>query len=226
MKKPIALFIALILSLCLLCSCQSDDMDFPGRAKIQSVIDTAAKYGSGRYIITNLQTGIPEQIFSFMFDENDREIWLDEIADGTGEIVSYRYYDGENILYTNGDIESAVYTRTEPYNMGTGVLLFYIPTLVASGTMTVATKQSGYGADLTGCTIYEQVYDLEKLQKASGSFTDAVSFKTSYLFRGETFLAMTEHIEYADGRLDNYQIEIIDINAVTAVEKPELAAAP
>jgi hypothetical protein len=218
MKKTGTLILALFLCLFVFSSCgeRSDGIDFPGKAKIQDVIDAAAKYQSGRYIITNLQTGTPEQIFSFMFDESEREIWLDEIADGTGEIISFRYFNGENIVHANGDIEGATYTRDKPYSMGTGVLLFFIPALVASGTMTAGT------GDFAGCTVYEQIYDVAKVQEATGSFSDAISFKTTYLFEGDTFLAMTQNIDYADGRADNYQIEIIDINAVTSIEKPEL----
>jgi hypothetical protein len=184
-----------------------------GRAEIQSVIDAAASLNSARYIITNLATGEPQEVFSFMFLPDGTQIWLDETEyfDGeTGEYVTnYRYFDGEKIVSSDGTETPAVYTKDAPYEMSTGVLLFFIPDLVAVGMET--TTDDGF-------TVYTWEYDMEKLHESTSALEGAVSFKTTYLFDTEgNFLAMTEHIAYENEEPSDYQIEIIEKNEVEEI---------
>jgi hypothetical protein len=209
MKK----FFAAIFIVLMLTACNTAREPLLGQAELQSVIDAAASLSSGRYVITNLATGEPQEVFSFMFTEDGTQIWLDETeykdAD-TGEYVrSYTYYDGVNITTSDGTSTPAVYTKDEPYQMSTGVLLFFIPDLVK--TATVNTTDDGF-------TIYTWDYDVQKLTQNSPALSGAQTFKTTYLFDSEgIFLAMTEHITYEVDPPSDYQIEIIERNEVTEI---------
>jgi hypothetical protein len=216
-KKTSAIILTLIALMFTFTSCASEEaVDFPGKSNIQTVVDNAAQYNSARYIITNLQNGRVEEVFSFYFDDTGRQIWLDETEVESGGVIKtgYRYYDGANITDETGKIEAATYTKDEPYGMSTGELLFFIPGLIEYGT---ENKETGMG-DKT--VMYEQFYDIKKLAKSSDSFENIESFKTTYLFEGSTFLAMTEHITYKGGVSFDYQIEIIDVNNIESIEKP------
>jgi outer membrane lipoprotein-sorting protein len=215
-KKANVIILTLIALIFTLSGCKNDGPDFPGKDKIQSAVDRAAGYTSGRYVITNLQNGNVEEVFSFMFDEKERQIWLDEtetLEDGNTK-TGFRYYDGEFMTDETGKTTARTYTKDEPFDMSTGSLLFYIPALIEYGTENYDT---GMGE---GFVMYEQVYNNEKLQKNSDSFENIESFTTTYLFENDTFVAMTEHIKYKNGAAFDYQVEIIDINNVKSIEKP------
>ncbi|MDR0943158.1 MAG: hypothetical protein LBM41_01345 [Ruminococcus sp.] len=215
MKKIILAFLSIAFAICILgfSGCLRSENEFIGRAEIQSVVDAAANFDSARYVITNLQTGEVQEIFSFYYKEDKTQIWLDEkefYNEATGVTESsYQYYDGVNVTDSDGNAAAATYNRDEPYSMSTGVLLFFLPDLVASGTSTVTDD---------GFTVYTQEYDMERLHEKTNAMAGAVSFKTTYLFDTDgEFLAMTEHIAYENKDPSDYQIEIIDINNVTAV---------
>jgi hypothetical protein len=195
--------------------CLRTENEFIGRAEIQSVVDAASAYDSARYVITNLQDGEVGEIFSFYYTEDGTQIWLDEKEFYNEKLdvteSSYQYYDGKNVTDSDGNSAAATYNRKEPYAMSTGILLFFIPELVASG--------STYVTD-DGFTVYAQEYDMERLHEKTNAMAGAVSFKTTYLFDTEgKFMAMTEHIAYSDPAKtpSDFQVEIIDINNVTSI---------
>jgi hypothetical protein len=207
-KLYAAIFIILTLT-----ACNIESKPLLGQAELQSVIDAAASLNSGRYVITNLTTGEPQEVFSFMFTDDGTQIWLDEteyLDADTGEYVrSYTYYDGVNITTSDGTETPAVYTKDAPYQMSTGVLLFFIPDLVKSAAS--HTTDDGF-------TVYTWEYDAQKLKQNTAALSDILSFKTTYLFDVEgAFLAMTEHITYENAPPSDYQIEIIDKNKVTEI---------
>jgi hypothetical protein len=212
MKKFLSA-IVLISALLVFSGCLRAENEFVGRAEIQSVVDAAATYDSARYLITNLQNGEVQEVFSFLYTEDGTQIWLDEKevynAESNVTMTSYEYYNGTNVISSDGSSVSAKFNRDEPYSMSTGVLLFFIPDLVAAGSQSVTDD---------GFTVFVQEYDIEKLHKKTNAMAGAVSFKTTYLFDTDgKFLAMTEHIEYSDKSPSDYQIEIIDINSVTSI---------
>jgi hypothetical protein len=195
--------------------CLRTENEFIGRAEIQSVVDAASAYDSARYVITNLGDGEIGEIFSFYYTGDGTQIWLDEkeFYNEKLDIIesSYQYYDGVNVTDSDGNKAAATYNRKEPYPMSTGILLFFIPDLVASGTTYVTDD---------GFTVYAQEYDMERLHEKTNAMTGAVSFRTTYLFDTDgKFLAMTEHIAYDDPEKapSDFQIEIIDINNVTSI---------
>jgi hypothetical protein len=197
----------------MLTACTPQTEILVGQAELQSVIDAAASLNSARYVITNLTTGEPQEVFSFMFTEDGTQIWLDEteyLDAETGEYVrTYSYYDGVNVTSSDGTVTPAVYTKDEPYQMSTGVLLFFIPDLVK--TASVDTTDDNF-------TIYTWDYDVEKLKESATAMSGALTFKTTYLFDTEgSFLAMTEHITYETDPPSDYQIEIIERNEVKEI---------
>jgi outer membrane protein assembly factor BamB len=204
---PILLIITLLTSCSLIA-----EPEFPGKAQIAAVIAEAAAYDSGRYLATNLDTGELEEVFSFMYLPDGRQIWLDEIetADAEGNIKStYRYYDGAVITDETGKTEAAEYTRENPYDMSTGVLLFFLPRMVSGGTETVTPE---------GYTAYEQIYDVELMKRRAQGIDTTTAFRTTYLFdKDGQFLAMTEHITRDDGTVSNYQISLLDVNGVDSI---------
>ncbi|MDR0986151.1 MAG: membrane lipoprotein lipid attachment site-containing protein [Ruminococcus sp.] len=210
MKK----FLSAILILLTLTACGiGEPALLVGQAEIQSVIDAAASMNSGRYVITNLATGEPQEVFSFMFTEDGTQIWLDETEyrdASTGEYVrEYRYFDGTVEKSSDGSETTASYTKDEPYQMSTGVLLFFIPGLVE--TAVESTTDDGF-------TVYTWDYDAKKLREQSSALANVLTFRTTYLFDTEgNFLVMTEHITYENEPPSDYQIEIIDRNAVTEI---------
>ncbi|MDR0904223.1 MAG: hypothetical protein LBM59_06285 [Ruminococcus sp.] len=209
MKK----FLSVIFIILTLTACGAEEKILVGQPEIQSVIDAAASLNSGRYIITNLTTGEPQEVFSFMFLEDKTQIWLDETEykdAETGEYVrNYRYFDGKLEKSSDGSETPAVYTKDEPYQMSTGVLLFFIPGLVKTAEEVITDD---------GFTMYVWDYDIEKLRSQSDALAEVLTFRTTYLFdtAGE-FLAMTEHITYENSPPSDYQIEIIERNEVTEI---------
>ncbi|MDR0943207.1 MAG: hypothetical protein LBM41_01600, partial [Ruminococcus sp.] len=140
MKKIIYALI-LIITMLSFSGCLREQNEFIGRAEIQSVVDAASAYDSARYVITNLQNGDVQEIFSFYYKEDGTQIWLDEKDfyndQFDGYESFYRYFDGVNVTDSDGNSAPATYNREEPYDMSTGVLLFFIPELVATGSTTV-----------------------------------------------------------------------------------------
>jgi hypothetical protein len=193
-------------------------VDFPGKTEIEAIRSEAAAYDSARYIATNVESGNLEETFSFMFKPDGTEIWLDEIfkqgTDGKMTVGSYKYYDGTNVVDQTGATTAAKYTKKKPYDMGTGILLFYVPTLVQSG------KSETLPA---GGTLYTQDYDPTRLANNKASIGDAKSFTTTYLFdKSGKFVMMTENVVDKSDKLSGYQIAIEDINAVTEIDKPDV----
>jgi outer membrane lipoprotein-sorting protein len=178
-----------------------------GTEEISAFIETASKFDSARYLVTNLHTDITEQVFSFMYDENGREIFLLEESDG--ENITYMYYDGEKITDQNGhQISSDTnFTRENPYPMGNGSMLFFAPDYIKSA-------KTYQDSELN--TVYEYTYNAERLNKDLNA--DYESFITSWVFdNAGDFLLMSRQTVFNSGEIDAIQVEIFNINAVSEI---------
>ncbi|MBQ8177117.1 MAG: hypothetical protein IJ035_08815 [Oscillospiraceae bacterium] len=193
-------------------------VELEGREQVEAFVAEAKTWQSGRYMLTNLATGETDQVFSFMNNADGTQSYLYErISDGT---LYAEYSDGKEIYFTaekdgesadgEGAEDNVLYTVENPHPYSTGDLLFYV-NLYASGS-TSAT-------DGEGNVTYTYVYDTEKINKALG--TSLSSFETTYTFdKDGGFLYFTQ--SNSDGENSYaYMIEVIDVNGITEMEKPD-----
>ncbi|MDR0947261.1 MAG: hypothetical protein LBM87_05930 [Ruminococcus sp.] len=175
-----------------------------GTDRVEAFLTEASGFNSGRYLITNLNTGVTEQVFSFYFESDGTERFLLELSDGVN--YSYSYYNGVDLTNSAGEKTSvnSSYTRENPYPMGDGSLLFYVPELIA---------ESREFTDDADNTVFEYIYDTEQLNTLSN--TDYNEFMTVWVFNNkDEFVLMSRSITNKDGMVEIYQMEVIDVNGV------------
>lgn len=223
MKKIVCALLTLCLSLSCLTGCLAEKK-FPGSDKIEAMRKTVADYDSCRYYITNLDTGVLEQVFAYYYDGEDRQVYLCEgmqggeyYAEYSNGLELFREEDGVGANIGSTDPTYAKYTREEPHPYSTGQLFFYI-----NGYIEAAEELT----DENGNTIYMYYYNLEKLNKV---LDEAVSeFSTAYAFDPDgNFLYFRQHNASADYTDDNgvpisfaYEITVHDVNSLTELENP------
>lgn len=200
--------------------------EYPGSDKIEALRDSAAGYNSARYFITNVETDVLEQVFTFMYDEDGSQIYLCEGVDADGNYYAeysngrevFRTEHGVGIVVPSSDESFAVYTRKEPHPYSTGQLFFYVNGYIASAEE---------GTDGEGNTLYLYHYDTEKINKALGN--TLTEFATSYAFDADgNFVYFRQHnasdVTYEDGTVSNvgytYEITVEEVNNITKVENP------
>lgn len=200
--------------------------EYPGCDKIEALRDSAAGYDSARYFITNVETGVLEQVFTFMYDTDDSQIYLCEGVDADGNYYAeysngrevFRTEHGIGMVVPSSDETFAVYTRKDPHPYSTGQLFFYVNGYISSAEET---------ADGEGNTLYLYHYDTEKINKALGN--TLTEFATSYAFDADgNFVYFRQHnasdVKYEDGTVSNvgytYEITVEEINNITEVENP------
>ncbi|MCI5905781.1 MAG: hypothetical protein MRZ61_11635 [Oscillospiraceae bacterium] len=226
MRRKLLLSVLLcgIISVCLSGCVQKKE--YPGSDKIEALRDNAASYDSARYFITNVESGVLEQVFTFMYDEDGSQIYLCEGVDSDGDYYA-EYSNGREVFRTEKGIGSvipssdetfAVYTRKDPHPYSTGQLFFYVNAYIFSAEE---------GTDSEGNTLYFYNYDTEKINKALGN--TLTEFATSYAFDGDgNFVYFRQHnasdVTEADGRMYNvgytYEITVEEINNITEIENP------
>jgi hypothetical protein len=217
-----------VLPLCLCIAaagCSVNKTEYPGSAEIEALRDSAAEYESARYFITNVETDVLEQVFTFMYDTDDTQIYLCEGVQ-SGEYYAeysngkelFREEDGVGKVIPSDDESYASYTRKDPHPYSTGQLFFYVNKYISSAEETT---------DGEGNTLYIYEYDTEKINKALGN--TLTEFMTSFAFDGEgNFVYFRQHnasdVTYEDGTVENesytYEITVEEINAVTEIENP------
>lgn len=191
--------------------------ELEGRELIEAYIAEAKTWQSGRYMLTNLDTGETDQVFSFLNNADGTQSYLYErVADGT---LYTEYSDGKELYFTaekDGEIvdgtgaeDNVLYTVENPHPYSTGDLLFYVNQYVAG---------SAAELDEKGNVTYTYIYDTAKINKELG--TSLSSFTTTYTFDKEgKFLYFTQ--KNSDGTNGyGYMIEVIDANAVAELENP------
>ncbi len=211
---------------CLLSAgCAAKSVDAVGKDKVEALRREAGAYESGRYFITNAETNVLEQVFSFMYDSDGTQIYLCEGVRG-GEYYSeysngkelFREENGVGAVISSDDESFAVYSRKNPHPYSTGQLLFYINQYIdASEEIT----------DEEGNTVYIYYYNVEKMNKVTdGNLTE---FATSYAFDADgNFVYFRQHnASEASGENGSvssesyiYEITVGEVNAVSEIENP------
>lgn len=192
------------------------EYDIAGKDKVEALREEALGWRSGRYMLTNLDTGETNQVFSFMYNGDGSQSYLYETLND-GEY--YAEYSGGGDLYILDSGTATVireggegyvsYSESEPHPYSTGDLLFYENLYVKSSVETDGGN---------GTVIYTYYYNVDKINEALG--TDLTEFYTVYTFdaQGE-FVNFVQHNSAPDGSY-SYMIELIDINNVTEIENP------
>lgn len=217
MKKIIPILLLMCICLASLTGCSlKKENELHGKAQVEAFCEAARTWQSGRYLLTNLDTGEMNQAFSFANNEDGSQDYLYErVTDGN----YYAEYsaDGEFVI-VDGDAVSVAkeggegyiaYDTENPHPYATGDLLFYENLFV---------KSSAENADEKGNVSYVYIYDTEKINEALG--TKLSSFTTVYTFDASgNFLHFTQ--SNSDGENGySYMIEVLEINSVTEIENP------
>lgn len=221
MKK----IIPVLLLICAVClgGC-TESKEIIGSAEIEALRSEAAAYESGRYFIKNMDSGALEQVFSFCFDEEWRQVYLCEGSQG-GRLYSeysngvelFREEDGVSENVASTDETYARYTKEEPHPYSTGQLFFYIKGYVGTSEQTT---------DEDGNTVYIHRYDVEKLNRALES--PVSEFTTYYAFDSEgKFVYFCQHNVSADTYFEDgtpvsytYEITLGEVNGISEIENP------
>ena len=221
MKKILAVLL-LICTATSLCGCSiKKEYDLHGKEQVEALRESAKGWQSGRYLLTNLDTDVMNQAFSFMYDEDGFQIYLYEKISDEGNYYAefsdreafYIIDDGMANVYKAGSEGYIFYDRNDPHPYSTGDLLFYENLFVKSSE---EIPQEDGGAD------YVYYYNVDKINDTLG--TNLTEFVTEYVFGADG------EFEYfvqknSDGESSYaYRIDIIDANGLTEIENPALAS--
>lgn len=214
MKRIIPVLLLICICPMILTGCSLKKVvELAGREKVEAFVNDAKTWQSGRYMLTNLDTGETDQVFSFINNADGTQSYLyEKIVDGRLFIecsdgkTFYVIDDGNTTVYNEGSEGYAAYTTENPHPYSKGELLFYV-NLYASG--------STESTDGNGNISYIYTYDTEKINKALG--TSLSSFVTNYTFdKDGNFLYFTQ--TNTDGENSYaYMIEVLDVNNVPEI---------
>ena len=211
--KRIVPILLLICVMCLSGCSLKKVVELEGREQVEALVAEAKTWQSGRYMLTDLETGETNQMFSFMNNADGTQSYLyEKITDGK---LYAEYSDGKGIYSASGeDTEgNTLYTAENPHPYSAGNLLFYV-NLYASG--------SSSETDSEGNVTYTYTYDTAKINKAMGTSLD--SFVTTYTFDAEGgFVNFTQSNSNGENSYA-YMIEVFDVNGITEMEKPDRVA--
>ena len=218
-------FIAVLLLICVTtamggCSIKKE-YDLYGKEQVEALRERAKGWQSGRYLLTNLDTDVMNQAFSFMYDEDGFQTYLyEKISDDGNYYAEFSDRDAFYIIdggmanvYNIGSDGYIFYDRNDPHPYSTGDLLFYENLFVKSSE---EIPQEDGGAD------YVYYYNVDKINDTLG--TSLTEFVTEYVFGADG------EFEYfvqknSDGESSYaYRIDIIDANGLTEIENPALAS--
>ena len=221
MKKILAVLL-LICTAPSLCGCSiKKEYDLYGKEQVEALRESAKGWQSGRYLLTNLDTDVMNQAFSFMYDEDGFQTYLyEKISDDGNYYAEFSDRDAFYIVdggmanvYNIGSEGYIFYDRNDPHPYSTGDLLFYENLFVKSSE---EIPQEDGGAD------YVYYYNVDKVNDTLG--TNLTEFVTEYVFGADG------EFEYfvqknSDGESSYaYRIDIIDANGLTEIENPALAS--
>lgn len=215
MKK---IFAVLLLIVCVTalggCSLKKE-YELAGKGKIEAFRNEAKGWRSGRYLLTNLDTGETDQAFSFMYNWDGTQSYLYEVVNDGNYYAEYSdgsllyVLDGGNAaVISEGGEGYARYSEDEPHPYSMGELLFYANLFVKSSAE----------APVDGGTSYVYYYNVDKINETLG--TSLTEFYTSYVFDSKGgFLYFEQHSTNAEGSYA-YRIEVVDADALTEIENP------
>ncbi len=212
--------IIMILLLCISvfggCSLRKE-YDLCGKEWVEALRQEAKGWQSGRYLLTNLDTDVMDQAFSFMYNSDGSQTYLYEKVSGDsyyaefsdGKIL-YTLDNGTALMIKEGAENYVSYSEKNPHPYSTGDLLFYENLFVKSS------EETAEGDN----TVYRYYYNTEKINEALG--TKLTEFVTEYVFDGGgNFLYFTQ--KNSDGETNYaYRIDVTDINGLTEIENPIL----
>lgn len=222
MRKTVKVFTVLLLIVCaVLCAAAlggcslKKEYELAGKEQVEAFRNEAKGWRSGRYLLTNLETGEMNQAFSFMYNDDGSQSYLYEVVNGGN--YSAEYSDGK-LFYVVDNGDAAVineggegyvkYSESEPHPYSEGELLFYVNLFVKSSSE----------VPINGGTSYVYYYNTEKINEALG--TSLSEFYTRYAFDSDGgFLYFEQHSTNAEGSYA-YKIECVDIDAVAEIENP------
>lgn len=218
-KKNLAVLL-LIFAAALMGGCSlKKEYDLYGKDRVEALRESAKNWQSGRYLLTNIDTDIMDQTFSFMYNEDGSQTYLYErVSDGNyyaefsdGELF-YVLNGGEVSILKDGSEGYASYDRKSPHPYSTGDLLFYENLFVKSSEEIPAED---------GGVCYRYYYNTDKINDTLG--TKLTEFITEYVFGAD---GNFEHFvqRNSDGESSYaYRIDVIDADNLTEIENPALA---
>ena len=83
------------------------EYDLYGKDKVEAFRAEAAQWQSGRYLVTDIETGIMTQAFSFKYEADGSQSYLYEQVSGANYYAEYssggvmEIYDGETVTVLN-----------------------------------------------------------------------------------------------------------------------------
>lgn len=191
------------------------EYDLYGKEQVVALREEAKTWQSGRYLLTNLETDVMDQAFSFMYNSDGSQTYLYEKVSGDGYYAEYSdgktlytIDNGTALMIKEGAENYVSYSEENPHPYSTGGLLFYENLFVSSS------EEAADGDN----TIYRYYYNVEKINEALG--TKLTGFVTEYVFDGSgNFLYFTQ--KNSDGETNYaYRIDVTDINGLTGIENP------
>ncbi len=184
--------------------------------QVEAFRNEAKNWQSGRYLLTNLDTGEMDQAFSFVNNPDGSQSYLyEKVTDGNyyAEYSSdgiFQIIDGGNAsVYRKGSDGYIGYDKDNPHPYSTGGLLFYENLFVLTSSEEI---------DPDGGKIYLYIYNTDKINEVLG--TSLAEFQTTYKFdKDGNFVFFTQ--SNSDGKTEySYMIEVMDVNAVDKIENP------
>lgn len=196
------------------------EYDLYGKENVEALRESAKGWQSGRYLLTNLDTDVMDQAFSFMYNEDGSQTYLYErVLEENGYYAEFS--DGETFYVLNGGETSILkkgsegyvsYDRKNPHPYSTGDLLFYENLFVKS-------SEEISGED--GGVCYRYYYNTEKINDTLG--TSLTEFVTEYVFDSEGDF---EYFVQRNSDGENsyaYRIDIIEADSLTEIENPAVS---
>lgn len=214
--KRIVPILLLICVMCLSGCSLKKVVELDGREQVEAFVNEAKTWQSGCYVLTNLDTGEADSVFTFINNEDGTQSYLYEsIVDGTAYVeysdggLFYRIDDESVSICTDDDEGYISYTAENPHPYSAGNLLFYVNLYVSGSTAET---------DSEGNVTYTYIYDVDKINEAMGTSLD--SFVTTYTFDASgNFLNFTQR--NTDGESGYaYMVEVLDVNSVAELENP------
>ncbi|MDE6745223.1 MAG: hypothetical protein K2J72_01155 [Oscillospiraceae bacterium] len=221
MKKILAVLLLICVTASLGGCSIKKEYDLYGKEQVEALRESAKGWQSGRYLLTNLDTDVMDQAFSFMYDEDGFQIYLYEKISDEGNYYA-EFSDRDAFWTVNGGSVSVCrsgsegyvsYSMDNPHPYSTGYLLFYENLFV---------KSSEEIPQEDGGTDYVYYYNVDKINETLG--TNLTEFVTEYVFGADG------EFEYfvqrnSDGESSYaYRIDVIDADSLTEIENPALAS--
>lgn len=217
MKKFLAVLLLICAAMSLGGCSLKKEYSLHGKEQVEALRESAKGWQSGRYLLTNLDTDVMDQAFSFMYNEDGSQTYLYErVSEENGYYAEYSDREafwtvsgGETSVVKSGAEGYVSYSRDNPHPYSTGDLLFYENLFV---------KSSEELPQEDGGTSYVYYYNVEKINDALG--TGLTEFVTEYVFGAdgefEYFVQRNSDVESSYA----YRIDVIDADSLTEIENP------